>query len=141
MAFAYTHIVCPYDGSCLGMTNIPTAQFPGGQNALTCRVCPYQFPLDRGYHERTAMKKKQKDDIMGEEQSDLPINEGMLCKKQIRFIRLKALYSCWRLHERHLRLQRGIFLSAANQKCRRASYIFLQGKAFCYLWIVVADKV
>jgi hypothetical protein len=32
--------------------------------------------LDQPYFERTHMKKKQKDDILGEEQTDLPINEG-----------------------------------------------------------------
>lgn len=32
--------------------------------------------LDQPYYERTYMKKKQKADILGEEQTDLPINEG-----------------------------------------------------------------
>lgn len=32
--------------------------------------------MDQPYYERTYMKKKQKDDIMGEEESDLPVNEG-----------------------------------------------------------------
>ncbi|KAK5077567.1 RNA polymerase III C11 subunit [Exophiala xenobiotica] len=47
-----------------------------GRNAFTCRTCPYQFVLDQPYYERTYMKKKQQDDIMGEGQTDLPINEG-----------------------------------------------------------------
>jgi len=57
----------------------PTEQDPGGQrNAFTCRTCPYQFVLDQPYYERTYMKLKQKDDILGEDQTDLPINEGEL---------------------------------------------------------------
>ncbi|KIV79247.1 hypothetical protein PV11_06816 [Exophiala sideris] len=31
--------------------------------------------MDHEYYEKTTMKKKEKDDILGEEQSDLPVNE------------------------------------------------------------------
>lgn len=64
---------CPYCCNCLTISK--AAQDPDGRNAFTCRTCPYQFVLDQPYYERTYMKKKQKDDILGEGQSDLPINE------------------------------------------------------------------
>lgn len=34
--------------------------------------------LDQPYYERTYMKRKQKDDIMGEDKSDLPVVEGAI---------------------------------------------------------------
>lgn len=69
--------VCPYCCNCLTIARAPgTDDHPQGLNAFTCRTCPYQFVLDQPYYERTYMKKKEKGDIMGEEQSDLPINEG-----------------------------------------------------------------
>lgn len=43
---------------------------------MTCRTCPYQFTLDKTYFDRVYMKKKQKDDIMGEDESELPVIEG-----------------------------------------------------------------
>lgn len=76
--FLTERIVCPYCCNCLTITKSEgDAQNPQGVNAFTCRTCPYQFKLDYQYYERTPMKKKQKDDIMGEEESDLPINEGL----------------------------------------------------------------
>ncbi|KAL2417977.1 hypothetical protein ABEF95_001330 [Exophiala dermatitidis] len=67
---------CPYCCNCLTIARAPgTRQHPQGLNAFTCRTCPYQFVLDQPYYERTYMKKKQKDDIMGEDESDLPVNE------------------------------------------------------------------
>jgi len=71
-------IVCPYCCNCLTIAKAePDAEHPQGVNAFTCRTCPYQYKLDHEYSEMTHMKKKQKDDIMGEEESDLPINEGL----------------------------------------------------------------
>lgn len=70
--------VCPYCCNCLTIarTTAGTVDDARGRNAFTCRTCPYQFVLDQPYYERTYMKKKQKADILGEEQTDLPINEG-----------------------------------------------------------------
>ena len=69
--------VCPYCCNCLTISRAASSdEQPSGRNAFTCRTCPYQFVLDQPYYERTYMKKKQKDDILGEEQTDLPINEG-----------------------------------------------------------------
>ena len=56
----------------------PSEQNPSGRNAFTCRTCPYQFVLDQPYYERTYMRQKQKDDILGEDQTDLPVNEGKM---------------------------------------------------------------
>ncbi len=71
--------VCPYCCNCLTIARAPgTRQHPQGLNAFTCRTCPYQFVLDHSYYERTRMKKKEKDDILGEEESDLPVNEGTI---------------------------------------------------------------
>lgn len=71
-------IVCPYCCNCLTIAKSEgDADHPQGLNAFTCRTCPYQFILDKPYYERSHMKKKLKDDIMGEEESDLPINEGL----------------------------------------------------------------
>ncbi|EXJ92544.1 DNA-directed RNA polymerase III subunit RPC10, partial [Capronia epimyces CBS 606.96] len=67
-----------------------TRQHPQGLNAFTCRTCPYQFVLDQQYYERTYMKKKQLDDIMGEEQSDLPTVEG--CPKEECDSKLASFY-------------------------------------------------
>lgn len=53
-----------------------TDMHPEGVNAFQCRTCPYQFLLDKPYYERTYMKKKQRDDVMGEDESSLPINDG-----------------------------------------------------------------
>ena len=70
--------VCPYCCNCLTIARAPgNDQHPQGRNAFICRTCPYQFVLDQPYYERTYMKKKEKDDILGEEESDLPVNEGI----------------------------------------------------------------
>ncbi|KAI1610245.1 DNA-directed RNA polymerase III subunit C11 [Exophiala viscosa] len=67
---------CPYCQNSLTIARAAgTAEHPEGLNAFTCRTCPYQFVMDRSYYEKTPMKKKEKDDILGEEQSDLPVNE------------------------------------------------------------------
>lgn len=100
-------------------------QNPGGRNAFTCRTCPYQFVLDQPYYERTYMKQKQKDDILGEDQTDLPINEG----KTLALSRgpNSPLKSSWWLSEREVQFETGILLSVADPERRRASYIVLQG--------------
>jgi hypothetical protein len=74
------------------------------------------------------MKQKQKDDILGEEQSDLPVNEGMstLTGKN-RFSKLIS-ESAWRLSQRGMRFQERLLLPIADKKRRRASNLFLQGR-------------
>ena len=68
---------CPYCCNCLTIArSAGTPATPGGLNAFTCRTCPYQFVLDKAYYERTYMKQKAKDDILGEDSSDLPEIDG-----------------------------------------------------------------
>ena len=52
-----------------------TEACPEGLYAFQCRTCPYQFVLDAPYVETTYMKKKQRDDVMGEGESNLPVVE------------------------------------------------------------------
>jgi hypothetical protein len=73
--------------------------------------------LDQPYYERTYMKKKQKDDILGEEQTDLPINEGMKSRQLAMFAVTDFYRSAWRLSEREVRIQAGILLPAADAEC------------------------
>ena len=49
---------------------------PAAPYAFECRTCPYQFILDKPYYERSYMKKKQRDDVMGEEEANLPVVDG-----------------------------------------------------------------
>jgi hypothetical protein len=75
------------------------------------------------------MKQKQKDDILGEEQSDLPVNEGMLSvglmidKGDINGLSI----SSWRLPERDMRLKESLLLPVTDPKRRRTTHVFLQG--------------
>jgi DNA-directed RNA polymerase subunit M/transcription elongation factor TFIIS len=135
-------IVCPYCCNCLTIARAPgTREHPQGQNAFTCRTCPYQFVLDQPYYERTHMKQKQKDDILGEEQSDLPVNEGMsTMTRNIRFSMLTS-ESAWRLSQRGMRFQERLLLPIADKKRRRASNLFLQGRPPWYRTCAAADIV
>ena len=72
------------------------------------------------------MKKKQKDDILGEDQSNLPVQEGEEFTIYLDFPGLTCDSSWW-LSQRTMRIEEGILFSAADSKCRRASYNFLQG--------------
>lgn len=38
---------------------------PEGQNRMSCRTCPYQFLITTLIFERTVMKRKEVDDVMG----------------------------------------------------------------------------
>jgi DNA-directed RNA polymerase III subunit RPC11 len=72
-------VVCPNCSNCLTIAvSAGTGEYPEGVNAFQCRTCPYQFVLDKEYYEHTYMKKKQRDDVMGEDESSLPINDGKL---------------------------------------------------------------
>ncbi len=75
------------------------------------------------------MKQKQKDDILGEEQSDLPVNEGMLSVGMvIDKSDINGLFiSSWRLPERGLRLKESLLLPVTDPKRRRTAHVFLQG--------------
>ena len=58
--------VCPNCSNALTIARTPaTLEFPLGQNAFECRTCPYQFVLDKPYYERTVMKQKKIDDVIG----------------------------------------------------------------------------
>ncbi|KAI9833056.1 MAG: hypothetical protein M1819_003889 [Sarea resinae] len=39
--------------------------YPNGVNRLECRTCPYEFILEKRYFERTEMKRKEVEDVMG----------------------------------------------------------------------------
>jgi hypothetical protein len=75
------------------------------------------------------MKKKEKDDILGEEQSDLPVNEGGSKLRQTEgcIMLTRCLHSPWWLSERKLRVEEGVLLSATDSKRRRAADFVLQG--------------
>lgn len=43
----------------------PSDDHLAGKNRFECRSCPYQYVLDKRYYERTMMKRKEVEDIMG----------------------------------------------------------------------------
>jgi hypothetical protein len=63
------------------------------------------------------MKKKQRDDIMGEDESSLPINDGELVfvSKMDRKVTNRLCYSAWWVPR--VPVQKGIFLPATNKEC------------------------
>src|SRR5271156_3160852 len=129
------HQVCPYCCNCLTIARAPgTEDHPQGQNAFTCRTCPYQFILDEAYYERTYMKKKQKDVILGEEQSSLPVNDGKLKSERTASDACLTIYprSPWWMPERELHLEEGVLLSTSDEERRRATHIVLQGESTQY---------
>ena len=63
------------------------------------------------------MKKKQKDDILGEEETNLPVNDGMARDAAGYLSGLLRNHSAWWMSERDLRFQEGVFLSAADAEC------------------------
>lgn len=44
----------------------PTNEYSQGQNAFTCRSCPYQFLIDHCYFEDRKVKAKKIEDIISE---------------------------------------------------------------------------
>ncbi len=73
------------------------------------------------------MKQKQKDDILGEEQSDLPVNEGKSTMTRKIGFRMLISASAWWMSQRDMRFQESLLLPIADEKRRRASNLFLQG--------------
>lgn len=117
-------IVLQIYSNCLTIARAPgTDEHPQGLNAFTCRTCPYQFVLDQPYYERTKMKKKEKDDVMGEDVSSLPEVQSM-----IHCGRLASHADFWSstMRESGLRLTTCMVLSTADEKCGRTSDFFLQ---------------
>ena len=58
--------VCPTCANVLTVSRAPsTISYPEGQNRLECRTCPYEFHIKNTYFERTAMKKKEVEDVIG----------------------------------------------------------------------------
>lgn len=43
---------------------MPNDEFPGGQNGLECRSCPYQFLIKDRVYERTEFKRKEVEDVI-----------------------------------------------------------------------------
>jgi len=57
---------CPNCSNALTISRTPgTTEYPDGVNRFECRTCPYQFILDKPYYERTTMKRKQVEDVLG----------------------------------------------------------------------------
>jgi hypothetical protein len=69
------------------------------------------------------MKKKEKDDVMGEDVSSLPEAKSMLW-----YCPLASQADFWpsTMRESDLRLTTCMVLSAPDEECGRASYVFLQ---------------
>jgi DNA-directed RNA polymerase subunit M/transcription elongation factor TFIIS len=112
-------VVCPNCSNCLTIAlTAGTDEYPEGVNAFQCRTCPYQFILDKPYYERAYMKKKQRDDVMGEDQSSLPVNDGepVFTSERYRNAAKRLCYSAWWMPG--LSVKEGIFLPAANEECR-----------------------
>lgn len=60
-------IVCPHCANSLTIAkSAPDDNHPTGLNRLTCRTCPYAFPIDARYFERKYMKRKEVDDVLEE---------------------------------------------------------------------------
>lgn len=70
-SLAHTDIlekVCPYDSTILTIARSnPSDLFPKGQNAYTCRSCPYVSPLTHRMYDRNYMKRKEVEDVLGGE--------------------------------------------------------------------------
>ena len=73
------------------------------------------------------MKKKEKEDILGEEQSQLPVNEGRSRMSKLSKGLITDIASPWWMSRRQMRFQKGILLPVADKKRRRTSDLFLQG--------------
>ncbi|TNY17765.1 hypothetical protein DMC30DRAFT_404987 [Rhodotorula diobovata] len=52
-------IFCPYCANQLGLVEGASG------NKFGCATCPYEYPLNKRYMERTYLKRKQVDDVMG----------------------------------------------------------------------------
>ncbi|KAG7007455.1 vacuolar calcium ion transporter [Physcia stellaris] len=61
-------LFCPYDSTILTIARSnPSDEFPKGQNAYTCRSCPYVSPLTHRMYDRNYMKRKEVEDVLGGE--------------------------------------------------------------------------
>ncbi|KZF22183.1 hypothetical protein L228DRAFT_247808 [Xylona heveae TC161] len=58
-------LFCPACSNSLTVSRLYSDGFPNGINRLECRTCPYQFVLKNRYFERTEMKRKEVEDVMG----------------------------------------------------------------------------
>jgi hypothetical protein len=59
-------LVCPNCSNALTISRAePTAGYPMGVNKFECRTCPYQYILDSTYYERSDMKRKEVEDVLG----------------------------------------------------------------------------
>ncbi|BGP43933.1 RNA polymerase III C11 subunit [Rhodotorula kratochvilovae] len=52
-------IFCPYCANQLGLVEGASG------NKFGCATCPYEYPLNKRYMERTYLKRKQVDDVLG----------------------------------------------------------------------------
>ncbi|KAF1816521.1 hypothetical protein P152DRAFT_470534 [Eremomyces bilateralis CBS 781.70] len=63
-------LFCPLCSNLLRVSQTPTSALPSGdpsqdRNRFECRTCTYQRVIDRRYYERTPMKRKEVDDVVG----------------------------------------------------------------------------
>ncbi|KAI4158964.1 MAG: hypothetical protein LQ342_006998 [Letrouitia transgressa] len=59
-------LFCPVcSNSLIVSRSDPSDEFPGGQNRLECRSCPYQFLIKDRVYERTEFKRKEVEDVIG----------------------------------------------------------------------------
>ncbi|KAL4919286.1 transcription factor S-II-domain-containing protein [Aspergillus aurantiobrunneus] len=57
---------CPNCSNALTISRADaTTKYPLGINRFECRTCPYQYVLEQSWFEKTPMKQKQKEDILG----------------------------------------------------------------------------
>ena len=57
--------VCPVCANMLTVSRTASDGVAEGQNRMECRTCPYQYLITDRLFERTVMKRKEVDDVMG----------------------------------------------------------------------------
>ncbi|ORY88514.1 putative Rpc11-DNA-directed RNA polymerase III subunit C11 [Leucosporidium creatinivorum] len=70
-------IFCPY------CANLLTVADCGGLNKWSCKTCPYEYPIEKAYTERTHLARKEVDDVLGGEDSWANVDSVRVdCKKE-----------------------------------------------------------
>ncbi|KAL8741495.1 MAG: hypothetical protein Q9190_005905 [Brigantiaea leucoxantha] len=59
-------LFCPVCSNSLTVSkSTASEEYPEGQNRLECRTCPYQFLIKDRLYEKTELKRKEVEDVMG----------------------------------------------------------------------------
>jgi hypothetical protein len=104
----------------------PSDQVHAGKNRFECRTCPYQMILDGKYCERTNMKTKMAEDVLGGADSwkNVDKTEGKWWSPCIllRQILGDNETDWWnsQMPARRLRMPHGVLQTGTNPQCRRA---------------------